>query len=500
MSSPRTILTRGLMLGLLAAVLVAGGFLAYVTWYTRTDRLLPGVHIGQTPVGGLARREAAQRLASGALRRPPVLAGGSGAAGGAPVEGAALTGAAPDGSADPALPPEPAPPVLELRAADRTWLLDREQFGPVPDLQAALGEALKIGRQGPLLQRARSYLLGLVHGFYVPVQAHLPEAAIRARLEAIAPEVARAPSNASYDFATDTLTPDRDGQELDIEASLEAVRKAISLQEPAADLAVRPVKAAILAQDLAHSRRYQVSRFTTPILSADAGRVHNISMAVRKISGLLLRPGQVFSFNQVVGPRDKANGWAQAKELYQGEFVLGYGGGICQVSSTLYNSVLLAGLEVKERYHHDRPLSYVRPGRDATVAWNLLDFRFRNNQEVPLLVGARILPGQPQQIEVTLHAPRPLQGGPITIEEADVKYLPPTMVEVLDEKLPAGEREVIDEGHYGIDLKIYRLFGTGSRQRRELVSHDRYQPKAGKVLVGVGNAPGTERLLDPGLQ
>ena len=486
MSSPRTILIRGVTLGLLAAMLSAGAFLAYVIWYTQTDRIIPGVHVGRINVGGLARSEASQQLASGGRALPPVL---TGATAGEPLEGPVA-----------AAPPESAPPALELRALGQTWLLDRAEVGPEPDVQTAVREALAIGRQGSALERARAFVAGWLHGYQVPVPVHLREEPIRERLEEIAGEIARPPVDATYDFLTDTLTPDMAGQELDLTTSLEVVRKAILLEQPAVDLAVRPVLAAVQAKDLARARQYQIARFTTPILAADPGRVHNISMAVRKISGVMLKPGEIFSFNEVVGPRDAKNGWAQAKEIYQGEFVLGYGGGICQVSSTLYNSVLLAGLQVKERYHHDRPLQYIRPGRDATVAWDLLDFRFQNSLDVPILMGARILPGQPQHIEVTLHAPRPLGGGPITIEEADVQYLPPGMVEIFDSQLAEGEREVVDEGHYGIEIKIYRAFGEGQQKRRELVSHDRYEPKAGKVRVGVGNGPGSERLLDPGLQ
>lgn len=508
MSSPRTILIRGVTLGLLAAMLSAGAFLAYVMWYTRTDRILPGVHIGPMNVGGLVRREASQRLMNGVSWRPPVLAGGVGAAGGQPVEGSVVPGSGgakglsgPIGLApEPARQPESTPPALELRALGLTWLLDRAEVGPEPDVQAAVREALAIGRQGSGLDRVRAFVTGWVHGYQVPVPVHLREEPIRERLDEIARQIAKPPADATYDFVTDTLTPDTAGQELDLITGLEVVRKAILLEQPVVDLPIRPVLAAVQAKDLASARQYQIAHFTTPILAADPGRVHNISMAVRKISGVMLKPGQIFSFNEVVGPRDAKHGWAQAKEIYQGEFVLGYGGGICQVSSTLYNSVLLAGLQVKERYHHDRPLQYVRPGRDATVAWNLLDFRFRNSIDVPILLGARILPGQPQRIEVTLHAPRPLGGEPIGIEEADVKYLPPDMVEILDNQLAEGERKVVDEGHYGLEIKIYRVFGEGERKRRELVSHDRYQPKAGKVRVGVGNGPGSKRLLDPGLQ
>jgi len=139
---------------------------------------------------------------------------------------------------------------------------------------------------------------------------------------------------------------------------------------------------------------------------------------------------------------------------------------------------------VLERHHHHRPLQYVDPGRDATVVWNELDFKFRNNTEMPLVLAARILPGSPQQIEVSIRAPQPLDT-PIRIEEADFRYFPPELEEEPDPSLPPNQRKVVDEGYYGLEVKVYRVYGSGPEERRELVSHDRYLPKPGKVRVGV---------------
>ncbi|WP_374713530.1 VanW family protein [Symbiobacterium terraclitae] len=231
---------------------------------------------------------------------------------------------------------------------------------------------------------------------------------------------------------------------------------------------------------------FLLARFSTPIVSAEPGRVHNIALAAAKIDGRVLQPGEIFSFNDVVGPRDAAHGWAQANEIYQGEYVLGYGGGICQVTSTLYNAALLGGLEIRERYHHDRPLQYIDPGRDATVVWGLLDFRFRNSLAVPVRLAVRLVPGEPAHLEVALLTPRPVEGEPIAIEEEHVRFLPPDLMEVPDPGLPRGRRVVVDEGQPGLEVRIYRVFGAGPGARRELVSHDRYPPRAGKVLVGTG--------------
>lgn len=229
-----------------------------------------------------------------------------------------------------------------------------------------------------------------------------------------------------------------------------------------------------------------IARFATPVVNVEPGRMRNVALAAARIDGRVLQPGEVFSFNAVVGPRDAEHGWALASEIYQGEYVLGYGGGICQVTSTLYNAALLGGLEIVERYHHDRPLQYVGPGRDATVVWDQLDFRFRNSLEGPVRIRARVAPGDPPQVEVTLHGARPPAPAPIRLEEEYVRFFPPDLVEVEDPSLPRGRRVVEDEGYFGVEVRIYRVRGLGPDARRELVSHDVYPPKPGRVRVGTG--------------
>jgi len=470
--SPRDIIVHGVLVGVLAAGIGAGALLAYVSWYARTDRIFPGVIVGSVPLGGLHTPEARARLA--ARERLPVMSAGA-----SPTDGL-VAGER----------PRPTPFALRLRWGEREWPLELVAVGGLPDVPGALRSATAIGRTGSAWTRTRTYLDGLVHGHRVTLQTHISDDLILQRLRSIAAEVS--------DPAADPGLVEP--AVLDMPASVSAIRQAILAGRPDADLVGLPVgPVARQPEPVQAPASHLMSRFTTPVLAADPGRMHNITTAVQKIDGAVIAPGQVFSFNDIVGPRDAAHGWAPAKELYQGEFVMGYGGGICQVSSTLYNTVLLAGLEVRERFHHDRPLQYVAPGRDATVAWNVLDFKFRNSASVPVTLGAHVLPGSPAQIEVVLRAASSAVQGQIRIEDAEIQYIPPPMVEVLDPILPADEREVIDEGMYGIELKVFRVLQDGGVERRELVSHDHYRPKPGRVRVGVGNAPGTQRLLNPGV-
>ncbi len=118
-----------------------------------------------------------------------------------------------------------------------------------------------------------------------------------------------------------------------------------------------------------------------------SGRVKNIVLASQKLNGTILLPGEILSFNTILGDsNDPRSGWQLATVIVGKEYVDGYGGGICQVSSTLYNSVLRAGLKVRERYTHSLPVGYVQPGQDATVSYPELDFRFVNSIDTPIRV------------------------------------------------------------------------------------------------------------------
>jgi len=132
-----------------------------------------------------------------------------------------------------------------------------------------------------------------------------------------------------------------------------------------------------------------LAQYTTKFVK-NKNRTENIRLACETMKNLLMPPGTIFSFNETVGPREEERGYLMAIIILGGEFSPGLGGGICQVSSTLYNTVLLAGLEVVERHPHSLKIDYVPLGRDATVTYGLKDFRFKNNTPGYLLLDYNI--------------------------------------------------------------------------------------------------------------
>ncbi len=127
-----------------------------------------------------------------------------------------------------------------------------------------------------------------------------------------------------------------------------------------------------------------LSTFSTNYSTRDADRTTNLRLAANKINGTVLMPGETFSYNQVVGARTIAAGYKEAPIYVSGEVVDGLGGGICQITSTLYNAVIYANLEIVERSNHQFVPSYVSASRDATVVYGSIDFKFKNNRNYPI--------------------------------------------------------------------------------------------------------------------
>lgn len=139
---------------------------------------------------------------------------------------------------------------------------------------------------------------------------------------------------------------------------------------------------------LANIRQKQIGTYATYYNSGNKSRSHNIALAAKAIDSHVVFPGETFSFNRVVGQRTADKGYKRAPIIVRGELSEDIGGGICQVSSTLFNAIDRAGLRIVQRYSHSRHVPYVLPGRDATVSWGGPDFTFENRYNQPILIRA----------------------------------------------------------------------------------------------------------------
>lgn len=140
-----------------------------------------------------------------------------------------------------------------------------------------------------------------------------------------------------------------------------------------------------ITEELLENLTHLLSSFTTGVGGGN-GRVQNIILSTDSLNNTLLLPGEILSFNETVGSPTAERGYQLAPIIVGGEVVPGYGGGICQTATTLYNAALKAGLEIVERHRHTMPIDYVAPGMDATIAYDSLDLKIKNNRSTPIII------------------------------------------------------------------------------------------------------------------
>ena len=176
------------------------------------------------------------------------------------------------------------------------------------------------------------------------------------------------------------------GKELDIASTKESIYEAIENKNyKIIDLKVNTKEPKISTED-AKSVNTLLSEFSTKFSTSDSNRVANIALSAKSTSDVLLMPGEEFSYNNLTGKRTKANGYKEAPVIINGKLEQDVGGGVCQVSSTLFNSVLYSGLDVTSRRNHSLKSSYVSIGRDAMVSDGGSDFRFKNPYSHPVYI------------------------------------------------------------------------------------------------------------------
>ncbi len=211
----------------------------------------------------------------------------------------------------------------------------------------------------------------------------------------------------------------------------------------------------------------ELGSFTTYYIVGLRG--DNIHLATKHISGMVLLPGQVFSYNKTVGPRDASDGFKPAPVIIDGQLKPGMGGGVCQVSSTLYNAVLLSGLKVTLRTHHGFPVHYLSPGRDATVAYGAIDFQFENSSAYPIVLVGHARGGV---MTFTIFGHK-TPGESISLQRGYIKYGDVPVETVPTSSLPSGKKEVEQSGHPDIRALWYRVVSMNGRviSREPLYTH-----------------------------
>lgn len=297
-------------------------------------------------------------------------------------------------------------------------------------------------------------------------------------MEKIYSEVRRDPQDAYFELEPYQIYPEQDG----IDFNLEEAKKTISQYQEEYTIPLTITKASKTIKDLGtEAFPYLISSFSTKYDASNVNRSTNLVIAANKINGTVLLPGEVFSYNKVVGKRTVEEGYKDAKIYADGGVVDGLAGGICQISSTLYNAVLLANLEIVERRNHSYTTSYVAAGRDATVVYGAIDFQFKNSRNYPIKIEASVKSGV---AEFKIHGMNEPNEYEIKILPVTTASIPYSVQYVKNPALAPGTQVVTQSGHAGYKVTTYiekRL--NGAVVSKEVLSNDIYSPM--KTIINV---------------
>lgn len=298
-------------------------------------------------------------------------------------------------------------------------------------------------------------------------------------IDAIYAEVHKNPVDATFTLSPYEIKKEEDG--LDFAISLDEAKKIVSQNQESYTIPLKVVKPKITVKSLPQEAfPDQLATYSTTYAASNYNRSTNISLAAKAVNGCVLMPGETFSYNDTLGQRTTAKGYKEAGAYVNGQVTTDVGGGICQVSSTLYNAVLLCNLEIVDRKNHTFESSYVPVGQDATVSWKSPDFKFKNNREYPIKISATAGGGR---VTFIIYGVKSENDYEVKIQSSKTETIPFTTQYVDDPSLPVGTTNVTQAGSNGCKSQTYKiLYKNGKEISRTLINSDTYKPH-NKVVV-----------------
>lgn len=316
------------------------------------------------------------------------------------------------------------------------------------------------------------------------------------------------------DDNTISYTPHKDAYRLDTAVmfaqAVQALRQAVgqgwgsgNLAPIAIDITLKTVHPAVTLDRLKQQGVDRlIASFTTSFLTSGAGRAYNVEVTARTLNNWVLAPGEVFDYGKVVAAANEHYGYRAAPVILNGEFVPGIGGGICQVSSTLYNAALRAGLEIVERRNHSLPVAYLPIGQDATFAEGAIDFRIKNTTGKTLVIRASV---EDRRLTVKLFGTMP-KNVSYKITSKTLSTIAPISKEVARPSMAPGSRMLLTPGKPGYVVDTFRSkLVDGKVVATSRISRDTYkaQPAVYAVAPGQtspgGNLESKKPLLEDGV-
>ncbi|MEA2021005.1 MAG: VanW family protein [Candidatus Caldatribacteriota bacterium] len=220
--------------------------------------------------------------------------------------------------------------------------------------------------------------------------------------------------------------------------------------------------------------KHRLADYSTSIEGKEKNTIYNIALASEMVNGIIIEPESIFSFNHYVGPAEKEDGYKESTIIANGKFVNGYGGGVCQVASTLYNALILGNFEIVQRYNHSvygDATKYVPLGRDSGIFFGYKDLKFKNNYSDDIVIFVKVM-GDTLRVVILGEEEN---NSEIEIISKDKKIIDYEIIREKDIDLGKGQEVVAQEGVNGYEIKTYRVVRQNGEEKIELLSSDVYK-------------------------
>jgi vancomycin resistance protein YoaR len=269
-----------------------------------------------------------------------------------------------------------------------------------------------------------------------------------------------------------------------------------SLADLEAELPLKTVEPDTTLEELkAEGIDRKIMSFSTDFGTSAEGRAHNVTVTAETLNDWHLAPGETFSYAELIAKAEQEHEYQEAPVILNGKFVPGIGGGICQVSSTLYQAVLRAGLDIVERRNHSLPVAYLPLGHDATYATDAIDFKFLNSTGKHLIIRTVV---ENRKLTIKLFGTMP-ENVAYDIESVTIKTVEPGAQQKVNQGLAVGEQRVVERGKPGYVVDTFRtLIEDGKEVSRERVSRDTYRAQPTIIEVGPSSLTSTPSPSTPG--
>lgn len=368
---------------------------------------------------------------------------------------------------------------------ERQWEYTYADLGFTADISSIVEEAYGLYREGDIKTRYEGVRKLQNESVDLVLQDQYEETAVDVILEELREEVEVEGKNASLSRKNGKfiVDPETVGYFLDIEGVRTNLMEQLeSGQDIEISLVVEEKKPEV-TEELLSKVQDEIGIFSTSYNLYDTGRNRNLEVGCSKINGLVMMPGDSFNFNDTVSPVNAESGYMEASTIVDGEYVPGWGGGLCQVCTTLYNAVIRAELQVTERYAHSRQPGYVVNGQDAAMSIGGKNFQFVNTSAYPIYIEIYAYDGT---LGCTVYGVEEHDASrKVSFESVKVGTIPKPEPKITkDETMDEGTEEVTYEGCEGLKYDVYKVVTEKGETTRTYFNSSTYYPVADKITVG----------------